>query len=205
VSAKDRAAGVDGGAHGETPGSAPRIRPRTDDDVEACVAVLARVHASEGYPVDWPDRPAAWLTGPAPLGGGVAVRGGRPAGHVGLFRGGEGDAAPGLWRRRHGGSGEPTATAVVGRLFVDPGARGHGLGALLLDRAEREARGRGLHPVLDVVASDTAAIALYERLGWQRMATVERCWGPVTRVTVHCYAAAPRGRGRDLSVPPDRS
>ncbi|MGC8922905.1 GNAT family N-acetyltransferase [Streptomyces sp. PG2] len=205
MSGMNRATGVDG-AHGGDSGAAPRIRPRTDEDVENCVAVLARVHACEGYPVDWPDRPAAWLAGPAPLGAWVAELDGRPAGHVGLFRGGEGDAAPGLWSRRHGRSGKPTApTAVVGRLFVDPGARGHGLGALLLDRAEREAHGRGLHPVLDVVASDTAAIALYERLGWQRMATVEQRWGPLTRVTVHCYAAAPRGRGRDLSAPPDRS
>jgi predicted GNAT family acetyltransferase len=52
-----------------------------------------------------------------------------------------------------------------------------------------EARGRGLHPVLDVVASDTAAAALYERLGWQLLGTVEQQWSPQQRVAVRCYAA----------------
>ena len=32
----------------------------------------------------------------------------------------------------------------------------------------------GRHPVLDVVASDNAAAALYKRLGWQHLATVEQ-------------------------------
>jgi hypothetical protein len=39
------------------------------------------------------------------------------------------------------------------------------------------------------VASDTAAAALYERLGWRRLATVEQRWGPAQVVSVHCYAA----------------
>jgi GNAT superfamily N-acetyltransferase len=174
------------GADAERTG--PRIRPRSEEDAAACARVLARVHRADGYPVHWPDRPGDWLSPPQPLGAWVAEPDEGVVGHVALSRGGEGDLAPGVWGARHG---TETATAVVGRLFVDPGARGHGLGALLLGRAEREARARGLHPVLDVVATDTAATALYERLGWQRMATVEQRWGPSTRVTVHCYAAAP--------------
>lgn len=81
-------------------------------------------------------------------------------------------------------------TAVVSRLFVAPQARGHGIGALLIGRAAEEARRRGLHPVLDVVTSDTAAAALYERLGWKLMATVEQRWSPTQLVAIHCYAAA---------------
>ncbi|HEV7647674.1 MAG TPA: hypothetical protein VGP26_05910 [Actinophytocola sp.] len=48
-------------------------------------------------------------------------------------------------------------------------------------RAATEARERDLHPVLDVVASDTAAAALYERIGWQLLATVEQEWSPDQR------------------------
>ncbi|MEU3725500.1 GNAT family N-acetyltransferase [Streptomyces sp. NPDC031705] len=112
---------------------------------------------------------------------------GAVAGHVGLCRSGPGDSAPGLWSRRTGVPVE--RVAVVSRLFVAPGARGHGIGALLMARAVREARELGLHPVLDVVASDTAAAALYERLGWSLLATVEQRWGPDRLVTVRCYAA----------------
>ncbi|MFF7949616.1 GNAT family N-acetyltransferase [Streptomyces griseorubiginosus] len=164
-----------------------RVRPRTDDDVEACVRVLEQVHRGDGYPVNWPARPGAWLSQPAGLGAWVAELDGRLVGHVGLSRSAEDDMAPGLWSERHGTSRE--LAAVVGRLFVAPWARGHGIGALLMARVTEEARHRGLHPVLDVVASDAAAAALYERLGWTRLATVEQRWSASQTVTVHCYAA----------------
>ncbi|MEV6110461.1 GNAT family N-acetyltransferase [Streptomyces sp. NPDC051940] len=164
------------------------IRPRTEDDIETCVRVLMDVHRQDGYPVNWPDRPEEWLSSGSPLGVWVAELAGRVVGHVALARSGAGDVAPGLWSERTGKSA--SLTAVVGRLFVGPAARGHGAGALLIGRAVEEARRRGLHPVLDVVASDTAAAALYERLGWERLATVEQRWGPAQVVAVHCYAAA---------------
>jgi hypothetical protein len=34
------------------------------------------------------------------------------------------------------------------------------------------ATSRGLVPILDVVTSDAAAIALYERMGWNRLGTI---------------------------------
>ncbi|MEU1071134.1 GNAT family N-acetyltransferase [Streptomyces sp. NPDC005878] len=165
----------------------PYLRPRTDRDLDACVRALAAVHERDGYPVNWPERPADWLAPPSLLSAWVAELDGRVAGHVGLALRGTGDVAPGLWSARAGVG--PDATAVVGRLFVAPGARGHGIGGLLLARAVSEARARGLHPVLDVVASDTAAIALYERLGWELLAEVEQEWGPRRTVAVRCYAA----------------
>ncbi len=97
--------------------------------------------------------------------------------------------APGLWSARAGVGLD--ATAVVSRLFVAPSARGKGIGALLVARAVAEARDRGLHPVLDVVASDTAAAPWCERLGWQLLAKVEQQCGPGQTVAVRCYAAAP--------------
>ncbi|MGX9890779.1 GNAT family N-acetyltransferase [Streptomyces sp. NPDC002276] len=152
--------------------------------------VLAEVHAHDGYPVNWPDRPGDWLTHGPSLGSWVAEQsagGGRLVGHVSLSRVGEGDLAPVLWGERTGVP--PGTAAVVGRLFVAPEARGHGIGALLIGRAVQEARRHGLHPVLDVVTTDTAAAALYERLGWELMATVEQRWSPQQTVAVSCYAA----------------
>ncbi|TWV53543.1 GNAT family N-acetyltransferase [Streptomyces misionensis] len=167
----------------------PSIRQRADRDLGDCVRVLAEVHENDGYPVNWPDSPTAWLTPPSLIVSWVAELGGRPAGHLGLSHSTAGDAAPGLWSARAGVGTD--AIAVVNRLFVAPWARGHGIGALLMARAVTAARDRGLHPVLDVVASETAAAALYERLGWQLLATVEQRWSPEQRVAVRCYAAAP--------------
>lgn len=165
------------------------VRPRTGGDLGDCVRALAEVHARDGYPVNWPERPDEWLSPPSLVASWVVEQGGRIAGHVGLSRSDAGDAAPGLWSARTGTGAD--RIAVISRLFVAPSARGRGLGATLLTRAASEARERGLHPVLDVVASDTAAAALYERLGWRLLATVEQRWGPDRTVAVRCYAAAP--------------
>ncbi|CAG6396350.1 GNAT family N-acetyltransferase [Streptomyces cocklensis] len=165
----------------------PRVRRRTDADLDACVRSLGEVHRGDGYPVNWPDRPAQWLAPPAQLAAWVAELDGRVVGHAGLSRSEEGDAAAALWNRRGGaGAGE---AAVVGRLFVALAARGHGIGALLMAQVVAEAREHGLHPVLDVVASDSSAVALYERLGWELLGTVEQRWSPQQTVTVRCYAA----------------
>ncbi|MFE3325419.1 GNAT family N-acetyltransferase [Streptomyces sp. NPDC059176] len=150
--------------------------------------VLEEVHRCDGYPVNWPDRPVAWLSRTSLLGAWVAGLDDRLVGHVGLSRSGEGDLAAGLWSARNGASRAPAA--VVSRLFVSPQARGHGMGALLIGHAVEEARRHGVHPVLDVVASDTSAVALYERLGWKLMATVEQRWSPSQLVVIRCYAAA---------------
>ncbi|MEV0227355.1 GNAT family N-acetyltransferase [Streptomyces sp. NPDC050704] len=169
------------------------VRPRREGDLDACVRVLAAVHESDGYPVNWPDRPGEWLCRPALLTAWVAELDGRLVGHIGLSRSEPDDLAAGLWCAREGVSGE--VTAVVSRLFVAPEARGHGIGALLMARAVQEAERRGLHSVLDVVATDTAAAALYERLGWELLATVEQEWSSDQTVSVRCYAAgrAPSG------------
>jgi RimJ/RimL family protein N-acetyltransferase len=57
-------------------------------------------------------------------------------------------------------------------LFVAPYARGHGLARLILQCAEEHARGLGFHVLnLDVRATQTGAIALYEQLGFVRWGT----------------------------------
>ncbi|TGB10441.1 GNAT family N-acetyltransferase [Streptomyces sp. MZ04] len=170
-----------------------RIRPRRASDLDACARALAQVHALDGYPTDWPERPADWLATADPVGAWVAELDGRIAGHIVLCPSEPDDVAPELWGKR--GSGE--AAAVVSRLFVAPEARGHGIGARLLERVVAEAGELALHPVLDVVASDTSATALYERTGWRFLGTGEQHWGPRRSVTVRCYAApAPSAAGR---------
>ncbi|PGH47928.1 MULTISPECIES: N-acetyltransferase [Streptomyces] len=161
--------------------------------------MLAEVHQHDGYPVNWPGRPRAWLSPASLLAAWVVRLDGRTAGHAGLARSAPGDAAPVLWSARPGAGGD--TTAVVNRLFVAPWARGHGIGTALMERVAAEARARGLHPVLDVLDSDTAAAALYERLGWQLLGRVERQWGP-RRVTLRCYAAP--GPTRRPSCDPPR-
>ncbi|MER6784547.1 GNAT family N-acetyltransferase [Streptomyces sp. NPDC000658] len=165
------------------------VRPRRPADLDACVAALALVHEHSGYPVDWPERPAAWLTPAALLAGWTAELDGRVVGHVALCAAEEGDPAAALWNER---PGRP-APAVVSRLFVSPAARGHGIGAALLERAVEGARSRGMHPVLDVVAADPAA-AFYERLGWHGLGAVVQQWGPARSVLLNCYAAPPPDR-----------
>ncbi len=56
-------------------------------------------------------------------------------------------------------------------IAIAHGARGRGLGAALLDAAEREARKRGCDTMrLEVRTDNTSAIALYERRGYLRVA-----------------------------------
>ncbi|NYI08253.1 GNAT family N-acetyltransferase [Allostreptomyces psammosilenae] len=180
----------------DTTGPAPRsasdrpapyvIRHRAEHHLDACVDLLAEVHERDGYPRRWPADPAGWLTHPALLAAWVAESDGVPVGHVALCCATDADAAPPLWARQSGTPAE--GAGVVSRLFVAPRARGQGVGTRLVAAVVRGARERGLHPVLEVLDSDTAATALYERLGWQRLATVRRRWGTGETVTVHCYA-----------------
>lgn len=160
------------------------VRSRVPADLDDCVAALALVHAHSGYPVNWPAEPAAWLTPPALLAAWVAERDGRIVGHAALCRSEDGDPAARLWAARGGG----VPAVCVNRLFVAPEARGLGGGAALMERAVAQARSRGLHPVLDVVAADPAA-AFYARLGWQHLGLVDQRWGPGQLVSLRCFAA----------------
>ncbi|HZT89083.1 MAG TPA: GNAT family N-acetyltransferase [Stellaceae bacterium] len=67
------------------------------------------------------------------------------------------------------------AQAFAGTLtaaFVAPWARRHGLGRGIVQEVERQARAMGLRVLnLDLRASQLAAIALYERLGYARWGT----------------------------------
>lgn len=130
-----------------------RVRPRAADDLDACADALAQVHAADRYPVDWPDDPHGWLTPSHLLHAWIAVEDGLVLGHAGLA----------------GVSGGQEVT----RLFVAPAARGRGLAALLLATV-REAAGEPV--TLEVSDEGRTAIALYERLGWRRVASTRAQW-----------------------------
>ena len=56
---------------------------------------------------------------------------------------------------------------VLNDLFVDPGARGGGVAAALMERARRHAQATGARAIVLATARDNhAARALYERLGY---------------------------------------
>ena len=154
------------------------IRSRGENELAECVAILAEVHRRDGYPMAWPDDPGRFLAKPDFLGAWVTVVDGRLAGHVVLAPPGTTDVAAALLGRD---------AAMVSRLFVASAARGRGVGAALLEHAVREAHQRGLHPVLDVLATNSAPIAFYERMGWRLLGTGQAQWGQ-NRVTVRGYA-----------------
>lgn len=59
--------------------------------------------------------------------------------------------------------------ATLTHAFIAPYARGHGLAVLLHERVEEAARALGYQVInLDVRETQTAAIQLYDRLGYQR-------------------------------------
>ncbi|NUR89366.1 MAG: GNAT family N-acetyltransferase [Nonomuraea sp.] len=139
------------------------IRPRTDADLDACVAALRQVQAADRYPVHWPDDPRAFLTPAALTGAWIAVEDGSVLGHVGL------------------------AGREVTRLFVTPAARGRGLAVRLLDTVS------GAAGPLELEVSDEgkAAIALYERAGWRRVGSERADWRDSTGepALVHRYVS----------------
>jgi GNAT superfamily N-acetyltransferase len=164
------------------------IRVREPEDMDRCIALLAAVHATDGYPLHWPADPRAWLTPTSLLAAWVAEHGGMVAGHVALCAV-TGDAGAPLWSAASGIPAE--GLGAVTRLFVSLEVRGRQLGAALLDEATAGARSRGLLPVLEVLDHDRAAMALYERIGWRRVASAPAAWaqGSGGRPLLHYYLA----------------
>jgi GNAT superfamily N-acetyltransferase len=144
------------------------IRNREATDLPGCVEALGEVHESDRYPLVWPKDPVLWLSPTGLLEGWVAECSGVIVGHVVLVEGS--DAPDGL--QSHG---QPLAT--IKRLFVTPTARRQGTGARLLAQAHTWAVRSGLSLILDVVGPGSgAAIALYERAGWQHTSSAIADW-----------------------------
>lgn len=147
------------------------IRPRRAGDLLACVEVLAEVHQQDGYPTCWPTNPVGWLELPGLLGAWVVEEAGVMAGHIALVAcvdDGQLIAA----------AGRPAGElAMVSRLFVRPGARGRRVGEELVRAATQFGSSRGFGLGLEVVnVPGSAAIALYERLGWHMVGHYPAEW-----------------------------
>ncbi|GAA1852508.1 GNAT family N-acetyltransferase [Microlunatus capsulatus] len=143
------------------------IRPRTEADVVACVALMRRTHEADGYPRYWRDDPAAFLRGAAEEAAWVAEDDdGTVLGHVGLHAA-AGD--PTLPAARRATGLPPDRLAVVARLLVSPGARRRGVGRALLARVTAQAHADGRRPALVVLPEDAGPVGLYEAAGWRRL------------------------------------
>jgi GNAT superfamily N-acetyltransferase len=163
----------------------PVIRVRTDADLPAAAAALVEVHDTDGYPVEGVADPVAWLTGATLRRAWVAELDHRIVGHVSISDPQPDDAAATVWREQAGDDTE--ALAVLGRLFVVRDARRRATGEHLMTAAQEYARNNGLRLVLDVMTKDTAAINLYERLGWRRIGTTDHDNGRGETIPAYCY------------------
>jgi len=154
--------------------------------MDACVRLLAIVHARDQYPLLWPDDAITWLSPRGIIAAWVAERNGSVLGHVALHHPGR-DGGGVEWLESLGLC--PSQIAWISRLFVDPAARRRGLGSYLLNAALRHASRLGLRAALEVVETDRDAIALYERYGWIRVQS--RAWilPSGAKTLVHSYLA----------------
>ncbi|MBV9164851.1 MAG: GNAT family N-acetyltransferase [Solirubrobacterales bacterium] len=120
------------------------------------------MHRQDGYPTRWPRDPAGWLSPTSLVAAWIAVDGGSLGGHIALVAGVDDSLLIAA-------AGRPASElAAVSRLFVDPTRRGRRLGQMLLNTVTEYAGEHELGLVLDVVdETRSAAIALYERLGWR--------------------------------------
>ncbi len=143
------------------------VRPRSVEDLVACVGLLRIVHVTDGYPLAWPSDPERWIAPRRERCAWIARNDdGSVLGHVALHFV-EGHSACQLWCD---GSGlPPDCLVAVSRLLVLPSARRRGLGSALVTEATAHAHALGLRPVLDVAQDNYPAVRLYEQSGWRRV------------------------------------
>ncbi len=146
------------------------LRPRREEDLERCVALLREVYEADRYPVIWPADPLRWLTARDHLAAWVDEHGDRLLGHLSLQRTDTSRARP-QWGDALGVPAD--RLAVVSRFFVAPDARGQGIGSALMSRAEQHAASQDFCLALDVAEHNRDAISFYERRGWRRVGTAE--------------------------------
>ncbi len=174
------------------------IRPFEPTDLPGAAAALAEVHATDGYPVEGVAHPEAWLRSDHVLASWVAAVGGDIVGHVAVMRP-NGEAAVSLCAERCGV--EERHIGVLARLFVVRQARKQALGERLVRTAMAYGVRHGRRLVLDVLVKDTAAIRLYDRLGWLRTGRAEHRFGAGRHMEAICYVAPGTSRCRDVAPP----
>lgn len=146
------------------------VRERQDNDLPALAAVLERVHAHDGYPVEGVADPRAWLEHPHAIRSWTAVVDDAPVGQITLTSADPDDDTARIWTEHTGGL--TSELIVIARLFVDPDHRTIGVGRKLMHAALDHARNLARPVALDVMAKDRDAIRLYERLGGHRLGKI---------------------------------
>ena len=162
-------------------GTAPSllIRPRRPDDVPALVDVLMGQQTLTRYPFrdPLPVPPEQFLHADDARAAWTAEVDGRPVGHVCRVdspRGPHAEEMNGACARAHRcGLDE---LGWVSTLFVDPAARGLGIGRALVGTVVDDMRAAGLRPCLEVLPVHAAALALYEADGWQEVLRLRPEW-----------------------------
>jgi ribosomal protein S18 acetylase RimI-like enzyme len=114
----------------------------------------------------------AGRTRPGPFGERTVELGG----YLGIWRDGRLAAMAG--ERFSAPAGDGRGWTEVSAVCTDPAYRGQGLATRLVRAVAARIRARGDEVFLHVVGTNTAAMALYERIGFSRLATIE-----VTRLT----------------------
>jgi GNAT superfamily N-acetyltransferase len=140
------------------------VRARREEDLEPLVALLRVVYLTDGYPANWPNDPKRWLAGSHTIAAWTFEERGELLGHLALTTPASDRAWP-EWVQACGVACE--RLSVMRRLFVDPNSRRKGVGAALVETAEREADARGTPLVLDVAADNSAAISFWKSRGWR--------------------------------------
>ena len=141
------------------------VRLREPSDVAELTAILTTVYEFTKYPVDGPSSFPSRFQSKNALTSIVALYNGALVGHAELQdTSGLNPTVVAFLQ-----SQEPlTSFAALVTLFVDPKVQGKGIGARLVSEAMERGRQARKRLVLVVLDKDTAAIRMYEKMGWQR-------------------------------------
>ncbi|KAH9825828.1 acyltransferase like protein [Teratosphaeria destructans] len=161
------------------------IRQRTERDLEGCVEVLKRVHATSGYPVNGTDHAAAFLDYASLRQSWVAEENGQVVGHVSVATPAGDDISAVLWHELY--PGEPAAT--LERLFVHPDVQGKGIARQLMLAATSWGQQSDTRLLLFALVKDQGAIGMYRKLGWVEYGTREFHWGDGESMAAICFAS----------------
>jgi GNAT superfamily N-acetyltransferase len=141
------------------------IRPRAPSDVPTLIEILTDVWNLTKYPVDGPPSFPSRFQCTKALHSIVALYNGKPVGHAELQ---DASGLNPLVVEPLTSYAPLSSYAALVSLFVDPAMQGKGIGARLVKEAMVWARVQGKRLVLVVLDKDTAAIRMYEKMGWER-------------------------------------
>lgn len=162
------------------------IRIRQPQDLGAVAEVLKNVYNRDRYPVEGVSDPLPFLTPLNTLCAWVVSVDENIVGHALVTESKAGDVAVETWVSEGHDIGH---VAVLGRLFIDPSARGQALGAKLAQHAATWAKENVKRLVLLVIEKDIVAIHIYEKLNWTRFGTTTYDNGQGSQFTAYLYVS----------------